>query len=275
MEPGAGFFISSDGWPHRVHVEIAEGKLGETVGLFDVFSGAARPLTLVIRSGFQADRKEFPLAEDGSLDRYSGPMRHLTSMQPQQTPIRFVTVESLHAREMARSWNRVVQEGRESQVVETVRILQPDLTSIHFLAGDTRSSARGLGGILLGSGDGAPRVPIGRYGEGTRRLLALSLALASAAEGFLLIDEIDTGLHWSIMEDMWNLVVDAARTASIQVFATTHSLDCIVGLAGLLRKRPDLSDAVSIQRIERQLDHSVSFGTDDIVTAADLSIELR
>lgn len=108
-----------------------------------------------------------------------------------------------------------------------------------------------------------------------RRLLALSLALASAAEGFLLIDEIDTGLHWSIMEDMWNLVVDAARTASIQVFATTHSLDCIVGLAGLLKKRPDLSDAVSIQKIERQLDHSVSFGTDDIVTATDLSIELR
>jgi len=32
---------------------------------------------------------------------------------------------------------------------------------------------------------------------------------------------------------------------------------------------------VSVQKIERRLDHGVSFGREDIVTAADLSIELR
>ena len=108
-----------------------------------------------------------------------------------------------------------------------------------------------------------------------RRLLALSLSLVGADQGFLLVDEIDTGLHWSIMEDMWTLVVEAALTSSIQVFSTTHSLDCINGLAALLRKRPDLADAVSIQKVERRLDRSVSLGAVDIVTANDLSIELR
>ena len=108
-----------------------------------------------------------------------------------------------------------------------------------------------------------------------RRLLALSLSLVRAADGFLLVDEIDTGLHWTVMEEMWNLVLEAAVNSSIQVFATTHSLDSIIGLASLLKKRSDLVDAVSVQKIERQLDHSVSFGAADILTAADLSIELR
>ena len=77
------------------------------------------------------------------------------------------------------------------------------------------------------------------------------------------------------MEEMWNLVIDAAVSSSIQVFATTHSLDCINGLATLLKKRQDLEDKVSVQKIERQLDHSVSFRAPDIIKAADLGIELR
>ena len=108
-----------------------------------------------------------------------------------------------------------------------------------------------------------------------RRLLALSLSLVGAAEGFLLIDEIDTGLHWSVMKEVWKLVAEAAVQSSIQVFATTHSLDCIMGLASLLRDRPDLAEAVSVQKIERELDHSVSFDAEATVTADDLSIELR
>ena len=187
----------------------------------------------------------------------------------------FVTAESLNAREMAESWNQVNREGRELEVVDAMRILQKDLQSIYFPTGPSSGSGGGLGGVLLGFRGDSLRVPIGSYGDGMRRLLALSLSLVQAAEGFLLIDEIDTGLHWTVMEEMWNLVIEAAISSSIQVFATTHSLDCINGLATLLKKRQDLEDKVSVQKIERQLDHSVSFGVADIVTAADLSIELR
>ena len=56
-----------------------------------------------------------------------------------------------------------------------------------------------------------------------RRLLALSLSLIRTEQGILLVDEIDTGLHWTVMEEMWRLVVETARRSSVQVFATTHS----------------------------------------------------
>jgi len=71
------------------------------------------------------------------------------------------------------------------------------------------------------------------------------------------------------------LVVTAAMESSIRVFGTTHSRDCIVGLASLLGDRPDLTEAVSVQKIELWLDHRASFGRKDTVTAADLNIEMR
>jgi AAA15 family ATPase/GTPase len=59
------------------------------------------------------------------------------------------------------------------------------------------------------------------------RLFATTLALVSAADGILLIDEIENGLHYSVQLDMWRLIFRTARELNVQVFATTHSWDCI------------------------------------------------
>ena len=55
-----------------------------------------------------------------------------------------------------------------------------------------------------------------------RRLLALAISLIQAKGGYLIVDEIDTGFHYSIMARMWELVVRTAQDSNIQVFAATH-----------------------------------------------------
>ena len=70
---------------------------------------------------------------------------------------------------------------------------------------------------------------------GLRRLLAWRLAFVGIDRGFLLIDEIDAGLHWTVMEDVWRLLIQVARKSGVQVFATTHSYDCIRGLGSMIR----------------------------------------
>ena len=274
IDRGTHFSISSDDDLGPIRMDIVEAEDGQE-DLFEIERGAPQPLALRIRWGVRKDLV-LSLAEDGSLAWRRPDMRH-PSLESSRTspPSQFVTAESLQAHEMAVLWDQVVVAGRESEVLEAMRILEEDLSSIYFLTGDTTGRTGGSPGIVLGFGPGAPRVPIGSYGDGMRRLLALSLALVHAGGGFLLIDEIDTGLHWTVMEEMWKLVVEAAARFSIQVFATTHSFDCIAGLASLLKARPDLADSVSIQKVERNLERSVAFDSDDIVAAADLDIELR
>ena len=77
------------------------------------------------------------------------------------------------------------------------------------------------------------------------------------------------------MEDMWKLVVKTARESSIQVFATTHSYDCIRGLASLIESEPDLAPDISIQKIETSLEKAVSLDAEKIQVAISQDIEVR
>ena len=172
-------------------------------------------------------------------------------------------------------WDRVLTEDRESEVVDAMKLLERDLKSIRFLTSDASRMRSDRAGVLLGFQGGGRRVPLGSHGDGMRRLLALSLALTQTARGVLLVDEIDTGLHWTVLEDMWRLVVDTARKSSVQVFATTHSLDCIRGLAGLAESCPDVAGEVSIHKIERALHKAVRFADDDIPAIVEQNIEVR
>lgn len=190
-------------------------------------------------------------------------------------PVRLVSVESLSLRAMAPIWDQILLGGNESNVIAAMQILEEDLISVHFLAGDRARGSVGLPGIVLGFRGADRRVPIGSHGDGMRRLLALAVVLTDVSDGLLLVDEVDTGLHWTVMEDMWRLVVETARESSIQVFATTHSYDCVRGLASLLTSRPDLAEEVSIQKMERSLPQAVAFDADNIKVAAEQNIELR
>ena len=51
--------------------------------------------------------------------------------------------------------------------------------------------------------------------------------LSLAPDGVVLVDEIENGLHHSVMPDVWRAVNRAAREFDTQVVATTHSFECV------------------------------------------------
>ena len=270
FEPGVGFRLSSDAG--RVSVEIVTGSNFERQpSLFE--DEASPPFGLLIEGNLIEGLPILPVSENGTLVT-----KHLRLRQSEfwsELPlVEFITPDFLNLNAMRFIWNQVLMTGRESEVINALNILEEDLQSIHFLTGDFRRT-QGSAGILLGFRGDAMRVPIGSYGDGMRRLLALSLSLIQAANGFLLIDEIDTGLHWTVMEDMWRLIIHTARQSSIQVFATTHSYDCIQGLAALIESEPDLASDVSVQKIETSLEEAVSLDAERIQVAISQDIEVR
>jgi predicted ATP-dependent endonuclease of OLD family len=70
-------------------------------------------------------------------------------------------------------------------------------------------------------------IPLGSMGDGMRRILTLAMCAVNVENGFLLIDEIDTGLYYEVQADMWRLILETAQRLDVQVFATTHSWDCV------------------------------------------------
>jgi predicted ATPase len=220
----------------------------------------------------------FPVTEEGaiSVDQIYRFGRGTKSLRPDDSPAAlFITQDSLERAPMSEMWDKVITDGRERDVVKAMNILEPKVSNIFFLTSERTIRFESRGGILVAFEGASRRYPLGSYGEGMRRLLALSLSLASTRGGILLIDEIDTGLHYSIMGEMWLLVVEAAKQYNIQVFATTHSYDCIKGLAWLCENHPRLKREVSLQKIDRNLSEAVGLDGDQIQIAQAEDIEVR
>ena len=64
-------------------------------------------------------------------------------------------------------------------------------------------------------------------GDGINRILTIILAMVNCENGYLLIDEFENGLHYSVQEKLWEIIFYLAKRLNIQVFATTHSNDTI------------------------------------------------
>lgn len=162
----------------------------------------------------------------------------------------------------------------ERFVIEALRIVAPELEGIalgHSSA--TEGTATTKEGIFIKLRGQERRIPLSSLGEGTWRLLSLALSLVSIPGGVLLIDDIDTGLHYSVMVRMWKMVLETARRLNVQVFATTHSRDCVEALAQLARPEVTEGGEISLQRIER--DKAVAYSESAIVAAAERGIEVR
>ncbi len=111
--------------------------------------------------------------------------------------------------------------NRQEEILPPLRILEPRLQRLSILLLAEQPVIHGnLGGLRR-------QVPVQFMGEGIRRLLSILLAINKASGGNVLIDEIENGLHYSVMVPVWQAIAKAARQADVQVFATTHSWECI------------------------------------------------
>lgn len=70
-------------------------------------------------------------------------------------------------------------------------------------------------------------VPIALLGSGSRRLASILLAITNAKKAIALLDEIEHGFHHSILVGVWKAIASYCDANDVQVFATTHSTECI------------------------------------------------
>ena len=102
-------------------------------------------------------------------------------------------------------------------------------------------------------------MPLSTFGDGIKKVLVLSNAIAKAAGGILLIDEIETAIHKKYYDDIFRFVVKACKTFDVQVFITTHSLEAIDGiLATQDYEEQKTEDDISVVTLKRESSNTYS-----------------
>lgn len=190
---------------------------------------------------------------------------------PQSRPVRFVTARGLSSQQARGQWDRLSLEGKDEAVLDWMRLIEPELREIRFLreAGSTEQL------YLRINGDTGFK-PLFAYGDGLTRIFHLALAAADASNGILLIDEFENGLHWSVQKELWRVIREASQKFDIQVFATTHSRDCLQSLAEVQSEQL-LGNPAAIYRLERTDDtiYAQILPVDAIQSAMEYAVEVR
>jgi AAA15 family ATPase/GTPase len=106
--------------------------------------------------------------------------------------------------------------------------------------------------------------------------MTIILALVNAENGFLLVDEFENGLHYSIQEKLWEITFNIAKSLNVQIFATTHSDDCIRGFEKALNNPDDKSFGQLIRLdLRNETVVQVEFNPEELKIASDQNIETR
>ena len=179
-----------------------------------------------------------PLDQSRSFRFRYPPIKIFGTLTCSAIPTQFISIDDL-----ADEWDKIVFTEYEEVVRDALRIITPEFENLTFVRNDEdnkgpRQSFRRFAKVKVS--DSPHPVPLNSLGDGMLRVLQLVLKIFPAKGGFLLIDEFENGLHFSIQEKVWELLFEMAQRLDIQVFATTHSWDCIESFAKAAIARRDV-----------------------------------
>ena len=121
--------------------------------------------------------------------------------------------------------------------------------------------------------DTGRRVHLSSMGDGLNRVLTIILSLLNCKNGVLLLDEFETGLHYSVQKQLWDIIFLLAEELNVQVFVTSHSFDCLKAFA-----EANVSEQGMLIRLEQRsagIEPVCYTENKDIMFAAENDIELR
>lgn len=86
-------------------------------------------------------------------------------------------------------------------------------------------------------------MPLSVYGDGMKKALVLLAAAVKAKDGILLLDEFETAIHTSAMNNIFAWILYSAQKLNVQVFLSSHSLEAI---DKVLKCAPGLQDKINL-----------------------------
>jgi hypothetical protein len=152
--------------------------------------------------------------------------------------------------------------------------LEPRAKALRLLPSASPDSAETLA-IEMDTGSA---LPFSQMGQGFARCFHLLCEILLGESRIVLIDEIESGLYYRSLEPLWSGLLPLLESLDVQIFATTHSLECMQAAARADRSAE--SDSVSFIRLDRHIQdaehiHAVVFSADTLQAAADFGEEMR
>ncbi|MDH4241686.1 MAG: ATP-binding protein [Phycisphaerae bacterium] len=196
----------------------------------------------------------------------------LTQTKPAKIPLQLASFlpskEHNQPSEIAKQFSNLAKQNRENEAVEFLRIIEPRLENLKIIT-------EGPNSLVHGKLKGHKRtLPINFMGEGMEKLLALIVAITYSPNRIILLDEIENGLHYSVLPKVWEALGKALRKYDCQLITTTHSYECLQAAHEGLSEIPEDFRYIRLNRKGEEVSAKLS-NYEMIGTAMKTNLEVR
>lgn len=225
-----------------------------------------------------------PPDESYKLDRVSPPDRRESVLGIQTDGTTFssnsfaagLNVSRLSVRptqpvEDAEKYNVVALDPEgENKIHEVMQVIEPRLRRLRY------AKLPGTSSPLVFADVGLPRaIPSTQMGQAFNRILHIYCEILSKNIKVLLIDEVENGIFSETMPAIWRGLLAICKTEDVQIFATTHSRECVMAAFATAEERQKDELAVyRLQRVKGQIE-AVRLEAKHLELAAEMGLEVR
>lgn len=187
--------------------------------------------------------------------------------------IPFIGFNSSFTEDIYNLYNSIKTKNDKKNLIKTIEVIDKNIIDVEL-----RQNFDDLDLVFLLSFKNKDEfVPINYLGDGFKRIFYIILKILSLKDKRIMIDEIETGIHYSRQKDFWLNILKVCNELNVQLFATTHSKECIQAFYEASKELNEQKDIrlISLQEGEQEKIHSTTYTFENIEAGLYSNIELR
>ncbi|MCD4650958.1 MAG: ATP-binding protein, partial [Candidatus Cloacimonetes bacterium] len=138
----------------------------------------------------------------------------------------------------------IQENDLEDKVTKALKIIDSNISKVKVI-GDQ---------LKIRYGDSRDYMSLSYFGEGISRFFAVFIGIVLNKDKAIFVDEIENGIHYTKLPHLWETIFKLSKEYNCQVFATTHSKECIEAFNEQRKKEEDVSRGAyfKLYRVEEE-----------------------
>lgn len=133
----------------------------------------------------------------------------------------------IYSDQIIRDYNKMLHENYKGEPAKKI-VLNFMKKMDKFIEDIELTEDNGIKRFLVRSSEPTKEIlDLRKYGEGIQRIYSLALSFMANRNGVIVIDELEVGIHYTLLLEVTKFIQELCEEFNVQVFVTTHSKECI------------------------------------------------
>jgi AAA15 family ATPase/GTPase len=251
----------------NIHFDLSKATtlLSHEQSISQSFPSAITPLIFSRRSFGDVESDISVDIEDST-----GKLRYTPGQSIEIIPSEFLTTNLQYSDPFASHFSKLSVTNQTNEVIEIVRQHFPFILNL-----STEAPVQGQTiGLYAAVKHRQQKMPVSLISSGLNKFISVLIAIRALENGVVLIDEIENGIYYQMFSKFWFSIHEFALKNKVQLFLSTHSLECLNAVSSIIEKHPDDFSLIQLLQDEGKSKGYVIPGT-DAAAAIENGIELR